>query len=350
VRPNASRSRSAGLDLDGTSGIGTILWRISDQSDDLAFTPATGSRLHWEDLPAALRNALEQRLGSPVVEAVTQPGGFSPGLAARLRLASSERVFVKAVGPAPNPDSPTMHRREAIIAAALPVSVPTPRFLWSYDDGDWVTLAFEDIDGRHPVVPWRREELQRVLRALANLVTALTPAPIETVTIAERLHDQFKGWRILAGATGDSRMDLPGWARRHLDALAELESQWEQASKGSTLLHFDLRADNILITPDRVLFIDWPHAALGAGWLELAQILPSVAMQGGPKPWDLFDMHPLGREAAPEAVNAAVAALAGYFIQRSRLPAPPGLPTLRDFQRDQGIPALDWLRRRTGWP
>jgi aminoglycoside phosphotransferase (APT) family kinase protein len=285
-----------------------------------------------------------------VAEAVTQPGGFSPGLAARLRLASGERVFVKAVGSAPNPDSPAMHRREAMIAAALPASVPTPRFLWSYDDGDWVTLAFEDIDGRHPAVPWLPEELRRALRALDNLVTALTPSPIATITIAERLHDQFRGWRILAGATGDSGPDLPAWARRHLGALAELESHWEQASEGTTLLHFDLRADNILITPDRVVFVDWPHASLGAGWLELAQILPSIAMQRGPKPWELFDSHPLGREAAPEAVNTVVAALAGYFIQHSRLPAPPGLPTLRAFQGDQGIPALEWLRHRTGWP
>lgn len=332
------------------SGIGTILWRISELSDDLAFTPATGARLHWADLPAALRDALEQRLGSPVLEAVTQPGGFSPGLAARLRLANGERVFVKAVGSAPNPDSPAMHRREAMIAAALPASVPTPRFLWSHDDGDWVALAFEDIDGRHPVVPWRPEELERVLRALANLVTGLTPSPIKTITIAERLHDQFQGWRLLAGTSGDSLTDLPAWARRHLTALAELESHWQRASEGTTLLHFDLRADNVVITPDRVVFVDWPHAALGAGWLELAQIVPSIAMQGGPKPWELFDPNPLGREAAPEAVNAVVAALAGYFIQRSRLPAPPGLPTLRAFQRDQGIPALEWLRRRTGWP
>ncbi len=32
-----------------------------------------------------------------------------------------------------------------------------------------------------------------------------------------------------------------------------------------------------------------------------------------------------------------------------RLPDPPGLPTLRAFQLGQGLVALDWLRRRTGW-
>jgi hypothetical protein len=78
-------------------------------------------------------------------------------------------------------------------------------------------------------------------------------------------------------------------------------------------------------------------------------MLPSVAMQGGPKPWEIFDAHPLGRSAPEAAVTAVVAAVAGFMIRGSRLPPPPGLPTVRAFQRDQGLPALEWLKRRTGW-
>jgi aminoglycoside phosphotransferase (APT) family kinase protein len=333
--------------------MGLILLRISKQPDDLAFTPATGARLHWDQLPSAIRHALEAKLGSTVIESVTQVGGFSPGVAARLRLADGRRVFVKAISRHPNPDSPAMHRREARIAAALPRSVPTPRFLWLYDDGDWVAMAFEDVDGWTPVTPWRPQELSRVLAALTQLVESLTPSPIAVETIAERLHEPLQGWRTLqsaARANSDDVGSLPGWARRNLERLAALESEWEAASAGETLLHFDLRADNIVLTTDRVLIVDWPHASLGAAWMELLQILPSIAMQGGPKPWEIFDSHPLGRHAPDRAVTAVLAAVAGYFVRQSRLPAPPGLPTLRAFQRDQGIPAMEWLRRRTGWP
>jgi len=245
-----------------------------------------------------------------------------------------------------------MHRREARIAAALPPSVPTPRFLWSYDDGDWVVLAFEDVDGWTPATPWRPEELSRVLTALTPLVESLTPSPIVVEMIAERLHEPLKGWRRLQEATrtkSDDLIGVPDWARRNLERLAALESEWEKASAGETLLHFDLRADNILLTADRVLVVDWPHASLGAGWMEPLQILPSIAMQGGPKPWEIFDSHPLGGEAPEESVTAVLAAVTGYFVRQSLLPAPPGLPTLRAFQRDQGIPAMEWLMRRTGW-
>ena len=109
--------------------------------------PPQGSRLHWEQAPGRLRNAFETWTGSSVVEAVTQPSGFSPGVAARLRLADGRRVFVKAVGPDINPDSAGIHRRELRIISGMPEDVPAPRLLWSLDEdeGGWVALAFEDI-------------------------------------------------------------------------------------------------------------------------------------------------------------------------------------------------------------
>ncbi|MYW06486.1 aminoglycoside phosphotransferase family protein, partial [Streptomyces sp. SID3343] len=64
---------------------------------------ASGVRVAWESAPAALRTAVEVRLGAPVVRAVTQVGGFSPGVATRVELADGRRAFVKAVGPEPNP-------------------------------------------------------------------------------------------------------------------------------------------------------------------------------------------------------------------------------------------------------
>ena len=42
---------------------------------------------------------------------------------------------------------------------------------------------------------------------------------------------------------------------------------------------------------------------------------------------------------------AVVAACAGYFVDRGRLADPPGLPTLREFQRVQGEIAVAWLAR-----
>ena len=142
---------------------------------------------------------------------------------------------------------------------------------------------------------------------------------------------------------------LDGWSHRHLDRLAAIEAEAPAAAAGDTLLHLDLRADNMLLTPDRVVVVDWPHARVGAPWVDLLFFAPSVAMQGGPPPEHLLLHYPHARQADADAVTAVVAAIAGFFVREGLQPAPPGLPTLRAFQAAQGEAARTWLARRTGW-
>jgi aminoglycoside phosphotransferase (APT) family kinase protein len=321
---------------------------IGQQASRPGPPPARGVRLPWTAVPERLQHEVERLLGARVVAAASQAGGFSPGVAARLRLDSGERAFVKALGPAPSPGSREFHRREARIAAALPAAVPAPRLLAALDEDGWVLLLFEHIDGRLPAQPWVASELARVLDATAHLASVLTPSPIDAPGVGEFHRDLFQGWRRLASDPGDLAW-LDPWARRHRANLAVLEADWEVAAQGRTLAHGDLRADNILLTADRVLFVDWPGACLAASWWDLVGMLPSVQMQGGPPPEDVFDRHPAARGADPDAVTAVVAAFAGYFLHSSAQPAPPGLPTLRAFQAAQGEAALAWLRVRTGW-
>jgi len=50
----------------------------------------------WQEVPEPARTAIEGVCGAAVTEARTQPGGFSPGLAAGVRCADGTRSFVKA--------------------------------------------------------------------------------------------------------------------------------------------------------------------------------------------------------------------------------------------------------------
>jgi aminoglycoside phosphotransferase (APT) family kinase protein len=295
-----------------------------------------------------VRAAIEGWLGASVIAAETQPGGFSPGVAARVRVANGRRVFVKAVGPELNPDSPRIYRQEARIVAALPATAPAPRLLWSYDEGPegWVALAFEDIEGWNPAQPWRSEELDRVLDAIVALSAALTPSPIQVMSADEKFTRGFRGWQRLRDAPSPH---LDAWSTRHLSALAALEAAAPAAVRGDTLLHFDLRADNMILTPERVYLVDWPWACIGAAWVDLIGFAPSVAMQGGPDPDVLLARHPAARSAEAKAITAAVAAIAGYFTWHALQPPPPGIPTVRAFQAAQGVVARHWLAQRTGW-
>jgi aminoglycoside phosphotransferase (APT) family kinase protein len=308
---------------------------------------AEGVRVGYEDTPAVLRAWVDSTLGSPVISAVTQTGGFSPGVAARLRCADGTRAFCKAVTDV-NDFAANAHRREQRINAALPDGVPVPRLLAAYDDGSWVALLLEDIEGRRPALPWTGDELERVIATVDDLAARLTPCPLADVPlVAGEWREDFDKWRGAAAAGLASR--LGGWPGRNLDRLAALEPEWEAAATGDTLLHMDLRADNLLVTPDRVWVVDWPHAARGAPLLDLVGLAPSVAMQGGPEPTTLLSLSATGRRADRDALTALVCAVAGYFVVTALLPAPIGLPTVRAFQAAQGEVAIRWLAELTGW-
>ena len=83
-------------------------------------------RLEWPAVAPHIRAAVEAELGDRVVEATTQPEGFSPALAARLRAGNGRRAFVKAVPPDANPDSPAIYRKEIRVMERLPDRVPVP--------------------------------------------------------------------------------------------------------------------------------------------------------------------------------------------------------------------------------
>jgi len=309
---------------------------------------ATGVRLAWSELPLHVRTEVEAIVGGRVVEAVSQAGGFSPGSADRVRTAEGRRAFVKAVSPAQNADSPRMHRREAEVSAALPSQACAPRLLGSYDDGDWVALVLEDIDGRHPRLPWRDEELALVLRTLERSSSDLTPSPIPGLARAEDwLGDDFDGWERLAADTPGS---LDPWAQRHLDRLVVLGGGARESLAGDTLVHADVRADNLLLTgAGRVVLVDWPWACNGSAWLDSALVIVNAVVCGHPDGDALLGAHPVTARADPWAVTALLAGFTGFLLDAGRHPPPPGLPTVRAFQQAQGEALLRWLVRRTGW-
>src|SRR4051812_42505499 len=130
---------------------------------------AAGVRIAWTDVPEHVRTEVEDILGGRVVEATSQAGGFSPGTADRVLIDDGRRAFVKAVSPLQNDRSPDLHRQEAAVSARLPADPHIPRLLGSYDDGDWIALVLEDIEGSHPVTPWEPAQLEATLVMLTGL-------------------------------------------------------------------------------------------------------------------------------------------------------------------------------------
>lgn len=236
-----------------------------------------------------------------------------------------------------------MHRTEATAVAGLAGVPEVPRLLDWFELDDWVVLMLEGIDGRHPRLPWRDDDLQQVLDGVERLSERLTPAPVTAPTIGERLGAEFRGWRTLRDdPAAVAHLGLP-WAPDNLEQLAAVEERWAEAAAGETLLHADLRADQILLTPAGLRVVDWPHVCVGAAWIDPLILFPSVELQGGPDVAALVERCELTAAAPRDRLVTVAAAMTGYFLQRSTLPDPPGIPTVRSFQRAQGIVMARWL-------
>ncbi len=192
-------------------------------------------------------------------------------------------------------------------------------------------------------------DLAACLDALDRLADSCTPTPLaEAGSAGEELRADFAGFeRIAADPTGVAASALD-----HLDELRGLASAAADAVTGETLVHLDIRADNLLIEPSgRVVIIDWPWACTGAEWLDTLSLLLNAQFIGcgDCDPDALVATTPRLAGVPADNVDSVLAGFCAFFLDAARRPSPPGLPTLRAFQLAQGESTLAWLGRRRGW-
>jgi Ser/Thr protein kinase RdoA (MazF antagonist) len=235
------------------------------------------------------------------------------------------------------------HRREIAIARRLPAAAPVPRLLDAYDDGTWVALVFEEVDGALPAQPWRRDEFDRVFAAATDLARALTPAPVDASVLGP---PRLGGWLTLASQDVTTELrSLSPWAADHLDVLVGLEARAGEALEGDTLLHGDLYPFNVLLTQDRVYFVDWPHAWIGPAYCDVLTLLSSASLSGvDPRPFAAA--HPLTRQLDPDQINVFLAAHSGFLMRLAVTAGTAVDHNLLDMATALGQASLRWLRSR----
>jgi hypothetical protein len=304
---------------------------------------ASKNRPCWHQLPSSVRTAIEHLLGRTVVQALNCPGGYSAGFASVLTLADGQRFFVKGIDAERWPTDATFYRTEARVNAALPATISAPRLLGTFDDGQWIVLAFEAVDGVEPSQPWNKADLTRVVAAVVHQGQAGTPSPIAL----PRDHPRLGGWSEIA-ANPEYLGELARhsrWAIEHIPVLIRLEREGVTAAQGDSLLHFDLSPHNILLTPHQVVFVDWPGARLGAPVVDLIMVLSSA-------PTGLVDRETIVASHYPQTtvprqtIDAILAAHAGCLLRGGVSPKPPGLEPIIEIERQLGLSALAWLQQR----
>lgn len=306
----------------------------------------TARRLPWPHLPPALRGRIEERCGSPVVSARSQDAGYTPGFASVLECADGSLHFVKAASATAQPAFAASYREEARILAALPDGVPAAGLRWLVDD-DWVVLGIEHVTGRSPRRPWSADDLDASLAALHRVVEVLTPAP-GTLALTGA-SDEFGSWPGLweQAAARPAGLGLVDPAR--IDEAQALATAALEVVGGDTVVHADVRDDNVLLRPDgTAVLCDWNWPVVGAPWLDTVMLL--VGPRGdGVDVEAVLREDPVTRDVPADHVDAALALLAGYFAKSAGDPVPGNSPWLRAHQSWSRDVVWQWLAERRSW-
>ncbi|MDR7251105.1 hypothetical protein J2X46_000077 [Nocardioides sp. BE266] len=308
---------------------------------------AVGVRLPNAAVPESVREWVGATLGSPVVATAEQVGGMSPGCATRVTCADGTRAFVKAVSSGLNPDTPGLFRREVGVLTHLGEHELWARLLASYDNGEWVALLIEDVEGRHPDFT-RPDEVEAVLAGTDRLSALLqerdVPASVDLVDVSHVLGKWAESLDGLVDAPAAT--PVPDWLRGDPDGWAEVLRE-HAARPMPHVVHWDIRVDNLLRRPSgEVVFVDWGVAARGPAWAD-----PLLArLERVDESW--FDgslaSSPTLREAGDDVVTAFLAGFGAHLAVRSVVAVDVNLPTLNDFRITESRRMLGAVARRTG--
>jgi len=221
---------------------------------------------------------------------------------------------------------------------ALAGSPFLPRLLGWDDDGAEPALVVEDLSNATWPPPWTHSSIGAVTATLDAIRTTLPPPTIDRPF--GEMFDITEGWEPLLQDPG--RAIALGvvdrkWFERHAETLHRAAR--EARLVGDSLLHGDVRSDNLCIRDGNAVLVDWNWACRGAGDLDLLAWLPSLAHEGGPPPWSLAPGH-----------GEIASLLAGFFLEHAARAPIPQAPHVRRLQLDQGVVALRWACVELGLP
>jgi Phosphotransferase enzyme family len=276
-----------------------------------------------------LAAAIERATGVPPVRYAPRTGGYSTADRFAVELADGRSVFVKSSAV---PTLAAWLRREHEVYAHL--SGAFLPGLEGFDSSDGrVTLVLEDLSGADWSVRWDRARVDAVLDAV-SAIAASEPPP--NTPRGREVHSEFWArWDEVAADPGpflSLGLRDAGWLGRRLPQIRAALAHGP--GDGEDLCHMDLRSDNLCFRAGRAILVDWNWLCLADSRLDLAAWAPSLALEGGPPPW----------EVVPDAGDLA-ALVSGVWAAVAGLPPPETAPTVRDVQRRQLAVALDWLDR-----
>jgi hypothetical protein len=288
-------------------------------------------------------------------------GGYAPSATFRLRLKNGERAFFKASYPAPKGSGVkwVVDVEDRQYRRLSRLIVPwAPRFFGSFSRLGWHVLLLEDL-GPRTMPPWTPAKARRATRSYAEFHKSTRGKSLPR-GLSRTQHLDFAGlWRELAKAGELDRVaslarrrkdEAREWIDVALPVMRQLEGQLVKAKPPFALLHLDTRSDNTRLHGDLLRIFDWPFASVGPAEFDVTAYAQGVTADRGPDPERVIAWYEEILPLRADVIDSSLAAISGFFADRSWKPEVPGLPRVRAFQRRQLKCCLSWSARRFDLP
>ena len=291
--------------------------------------------------PAELRRRVASLIGSDVESGRPAPRGYTPARRWSLTLANGRRVFAKCGSDTRQSTVATWLRNERRAYEDLAAPFMPELVGWD-DDGHEPLLLLEDLSHGHWPPPWDSRRIAAVRSLIEQVAAQQPPAWAEDIERRERRH--LSGWLRVRDDPGPFlSLGLVGerWLRACLPALIESAASAQLA--GDSLVHFDLRSDNLCLieegSRELAMLVDWNWCGRGSARFDLMSWLPSLHAEGGPAPWEVVDDS-----------EGFAALLSGYFAAQAGLPPTGAGIGGRQLQLACLQAALPWVIRELRLP
>ena len=249
-----------------------------------------------------------------------------------MRFASGKTAFVKHA--TDERTASWLNRERNVYEAVRGDFLPD---LIGWDGGDFPILILEDLSHARTAPPWTEDDIRRVFALLETLARTKLPQSFRAL---KDYPEPLNGWHEIAknpSAFVKSGAASAGWLEEALPALLNAEAGADL--RGESLVHTDLRSDNIFFLRDMAMLIDWNWACRGNPKFDLVSWLPSLHAEGGPPPW----------ESKVDEPNL-IAMQAGYLAQRVSNPPADLESSIWRLQQAQLRSALPWAARALDLP
>jgi hypothetical protein len=269
---------------------------------------------------------IERLIGAKIESYMPVAGGYTPAM--RLLCRTTTTSFFAKIGATPLTSQ--FLRREIHVYNSVSGAFMPQLVAWE-DHESAPILVIEDLSASYWPPPWDERRVDLVLAQIHAMHHTQSSLPSYTQVHGVR----GSNWQAVA-ADPEPFLALGLADARWLDEALPLLIRYEArcSTDGESLTHWDIRSDNICVTENRAIFVDWNHACVSNPKLDLGFWLPSLAYEGGPEPERLL----------PDAPEIA-AWVSGFFAARAGLPGIRDAPRVRLIQRQQLETALPWVAR-----